>query len=72
MSKHQRGFKEDVPVKFLSTFFSLSMLAALNSGCTTVVIDEYRRSNGELAAGDSDVPPTDPFPLRVSGEADPS
>lgn len=54
-----RGFKEDVPVKFLSTFFSMSILVsvsfgtALNSGCTTVVIDEYRRSNGELAAGDS-------------------
>lgn len=54
-----RGFKEDVPMKFLSTFFSMSVLvsvtigAALNSGCTTVVIDEYRRSNGELAAGDS-------------------
>ena len=26
---------------------------ALLSGCTTVVIDEYRRSNGELAHGDS-------------------
>lgn len=48
-----RGFKEDVPVKFLSTLMSMSVLAALNSGCTTVVIDEYRRSNGELAVGDS-------------------
>lgn len=40
-------------MKFLSAFFSVSVLALLSSGCTTVVIDEYRRSTGELALGDS-------------------
>ncbi|WP_233998629.1 hypothetical protein [Microbulbifer pacificus] len=46
-------------MKFLRSLFSASTLlsvsigAVLNSGCTTVVIDEYRRSNGELAAGDT-------------------
>ncbi|AMX01683.1 hypothetical protein [Microbulbifer thermotolerans] len=35
---------------FKSLFvFSLALI----SGCTTVVIDEYRRSDGELAAGDT-------------------
>ncbi|WP_237058235.1 hypothetical protein [Microbulbifer sediminum] len=29
------------------------ILVAAATGCTTVVIDEYRRSDGELAAGDS-------------------
>ncbi|TLM76621.1 hypothetical protein FDY93_12915 [Microbulbifer harenosus] len=52
-SAENRGFKEDVAVKFLSALFSMSLLATLNSGCTTVVIDEYRRSAGELAVGDS-------------------
>ncbi|SEA37229.1 hypothetical protein [Microbulbifer marinus] len=33
------------------SFFVISL--ALLSGCTTVVIDEYRRSDGELAEGDS-------------------
>lgn len=35
-------------IRFLS-FFTLVLLG----GCTTVVIDEYRRSDGELAHGDS-------------------
>ncbi|MFA0811210.1 hypothetical protein [Microbulbifer epialgicus] len=35
--------------------FKILIVSALifMSGCTTVVIDEYRRSDGELAAGDS-------------------
>ncbi|SHF61626.1 hypothetical protein SAMN04487965_2396 [Microbulbifer donghaiensis] len=33
------------------SFFALSLIFL--SGCTTVVIDEYRRSDGELAEGDT-------------------
>ncbi|GAA5524191.1 hypothetical protein Maes01_00745 [Microbulbifer aestuariivivens] len=35
----------------LRTLFAFALV--LLSGCTTVVIDEYRRSDGELAQGDS-------------------
>nr|WP_255873114.1 hypothetical protein [Microbulbifer elongatus] len=37
----------------LVTTLALSALALTSGGCTTVVIDEYRRSTGELAVGDS-------------------